>query len=173
MTSPPAWESPEPESSLPTPSVPEPSAPGSGSPVRESPLPESSLLESPVSESVLLERDLASVASARTWLAEFLTARDVEVSTIRDAVLLLSELVTNALRHGEGDIVCRVSMTDRDGSAWCVAVGDGTASVPQPLPEDEGRIGGFGLLLVERIADRWGVAAYPGGKIVWATVSDG
>ncbi|CAN5449556.1 ATP-binding protein [soil metagenome] len=122
-----------------------------------------------VSRAAVFSRDTSSVASAREWLSEFL-ADEVPAVNVSDAMLLLSELVTNTLRHGAGDIVCRASMRDDDGRL-CVAVGDASVSLPRVLPVDLRRVGGFGMLLVERIAEQWGVARYPGGKVVWATIA--
>jgi hypothetical protein len=39
------------------------------------------------------------------------------------------------------------------------------------LPLDPTRIGGLGLVVVDRIASDWGVAPFPGGKTVWAALS--
>ena len=85
------------------------------------------------------------------------TARD-------DAMLLLSEIVTNAVRHAHGEtILLTLTTTDRRLRA---EVHDESASPPTPRPSDE--TGGLGLLLVDQLSDRWGVDQHQGdGKTVW------
>jgi anti-sigma regulatory factor (Ser/Thr protein kinase) len=90
-----------------------------------------------------------------------------------DAVLLVSELVTNAIRHTlSARILCGIGMV----SEGCVRleVHDHDYSgrgLPrrEPGPDDEG---GRGLLLVEELSDTWGVdrSRLTGGNAVWATL---
>ena len=84
--------------------------------------------------------------------------------------ILVNELVTNALRHGAGDIVTRGSLVDGELS---VAVTDAGTELPALLPADPYRVGGVGLMIVDRLADRWGVHRFRGGKTVWATLASG
>jgi anti-sigma regulatory factor (Ser/Thr protein kinase) len=81
-----------------------------------------------------------------------------------DAVLLVSELVTNAVKYGgDGPIELLI---DRPGDQLRFAVRD--KGGPGPLPEirEPGASGGgHGLRLVDTIADRWGVEH--GSTIVW------
>jgi anti-sigma regulatory factor (Ser/Thr protein kinase) len=117
---------------------------------------------------VVLPREVSSVAKARRWLEDVI--EDVATpAQRRDALLMMSELVTNALRHGHGGIVCQVSLSD-DQDELRIAVTDASDQQPKLLAADPERIGGIGLLLLERLAARWGVAAFPGGKVVWATL---
>jgi anti-sigma regulatory factor (Ser/Thr protein kinase) len=113
-------------------------------------------------------RDVASVASAREWLASFLNSRGVAVRVAKDAALVLSELVTNALRHALGEIVTRSSVADHQ---VVLSVTDSCGDLPTMLPPDATRIGGMGLRVVDEVADAWGVAAFPGGKTVWAQLN--
>ncbi|MCO5991723.1 ATP-binding protein [Actinoallomurus spadix] len=81
------------------------------------------------------------------------------------AELLVSELVTNAVRHGRGEIhliVCAEEDTLR------IEVHDEAAeSVPQVRPAGEIDEGGRGLHLVGMLSSRWGAARTATGKIVW------
>jgi len=84
------------------------------------------------------------------------------------AVLLVSELVTNAVRHAGGPCALVVTFGD-DVVELCVE--DGQPEAPRPrearLLDESGR----GFLLVGALADGWGVRAIPGGKATWFLLS--
>jgi anti-sigma regulatory factor (Ser/Thr protein kinase) len=117
---------------------------------------------------VVYNRHAASVGEARTWIDGFLTQREIEDTVRDDAQLVVSELVTNALMHGDGALVLRASIID---AAVQVSVTDSGDALPEVLPIDPARIGGLGLIVVDRVASDWGVAAFPGGKTVWAALA--
>jgi anti-sigma regulatory factor (Ser/Thr protein kinase) len=110
-------------------------------------------------------------SAARRWLAAFLHGRQLTEAQRQDAELVISELVTNALRHGLGDVVVRTSLAD--GDLLQVSVTDSGPELPAMQPFDPGRIGGVGLRIVDRLASEWGVAPFPGGKTVWAVLVSG
>jgi anti-sigma regulatory factor (Ser/Thr protein kinase) len=118
--------------------------------------------------SAVFERNVHSVASARDWLSQFLGDHHVSDRVTADAILVLSELVTNALRHGLGQIVARGSIDSRE---LRVAVTDSGDELPQMLPLDPTRVGGLGLFVVGQVSSDWGVSPFPGGKTVWATLA--
>jgi anti-sigma regulatory factor (Ser/Thr protein kinase) len=117
---------------------------------------------------LVLDREAPSVVLARTWVGAHLHHRDVPASVCRDVELIVSELVTNALRHGLGRVVVRLDLSD----ATCVGVSvtDSGGGEPTVLAPDPNRIGGIGLRIVAEVSDNWGVARFPGGTTVWATV---
>ncbi|PAZ11583.1 protein phosphatase [Streptomyces sp. SA15] len=81
--------------------------------------------------------------------------------------LVVSELVTNAIRHAAGPIRLRLI---KDRSLIC-EVFDGGATAPHlrhPRTTDEG---GRGLLLVSQVTQRWGTRFLPEGKVIWAEQS--
>jgi len=92
---------------------------------------------------------------------------DLSRQAIDDAILMVSELVTNAYRHAgipEGDpIELRVSL---DSGTVRIEVADrGTTSRPEIGPA---RVeGGWGLKIVQQIANRWGTESGESGTIVW------
>ncbi|MFE3635874.1 ATP-binding protein [Streptomyces cellostaticus] len=83
------------------------------------------------------------------------------------AALLVSELVTNALRHATGPIGVRLVRPARLGGTLLVEVSDPLPDPPRERvarPEDES---GRGLQLVAGAARRWGTRPGGGGKTVW------
>lgn len=112
----------------------------------------------------------ASVRTARSGVRELLLARGVGDEACDNAVVVTSELVTNALTHSAGDrIVCRLHL-----SADVIRVevedqarGTGLPVLRRPGPDDQN---GRGLLLVDALSDAWAVARVPGrpGRTVWA-----
>ncbi|MEU0244796.1 ATP-binding protein [Streptomyces sp. NPDC006235] len=91
-----------------------------------------------------------------------------------NAVLLVSELVTNAVLHTPGAwVLCGVGRRTQGRFRLEVHDGDLTGrGIPDHCPglDDEG---GRGLLLVREIADSWGVTRSPltGGNAVWASLA--
>jgi anti-sigma regulatory factor (Ser/Thr protein kinase) len=76
-----------------------------------------------------------------------------------DIRLLVSELVTNAVRHADARSAGEVGLdVTIDRGRVRVEVADpGAGFEPQPRDDEMNRPGGWGLYLVDRIADRWGV----------------
>ncbi|WP_161789910.1 ATP-binding protein [Streptacidiphilus neutrinimicus] len=83
-----------------------------------------------------------------------------------DILLVVSELVANAMAHGAGVQEIAVTVDER---VLTVAVTDGEAAVPAPLPPgDPARPGGYGLHVVELLSRQWGTTCHASGKTVWA-----
>ena len=78
--------------------------------------------------------------------------------------LILSELITNAIRYGNGPI--RVRML-RDRSLIC-EVFDGSSTSPHLRYAATTDEGGRGLFLVAQLTERWGTRYTPAGKVIWA-----
>ena len=108
-------------------------------------------------ESAATARRLTQVVVLRQW---GLTPKMTE-----DAVLLVSELVGNAVRH-TGARVFGLRMRRRRG--WIrVEVRDPSRGLPCLMPVQEMDISGRGLFLVDKLSDRWGVDLLPRGKTTW------
>ncbi|WP_370963649.1 ATP-binding protein [Amycolatopsis sp. cg9] len=82
-----------------------------------------------------------------------------------DAQLLVTELVTNALRHGRGRPVLRLVVT---GGQIRIEVFDDDPALPVRRPADAD--GGWGLALVERLSSAWGTRRHGRGKVVWCAL---
>jgi anti-sigma regulatory factor (Ser/Thr protein kinase) len=85
------------------------------------------------------------------------------------ALLVLSELVTNAVLHGAEPIEVYVS---RDDDLLRIEVSDGGSRGDgvTPRTHDDPRPGGRGLHIVNSLASRWGTTDNDGGKTVWAEI---
>ena len=73
---------------------------------------------------------------------------------LKNANVMVSELVSNAFRHGQGQIELTVESTPDGVWASVHDEGAGVIATPEPRPAR----GGWGLYFVERLADAWGVA---------------
>ena len=111
-----------------------------------------------------LRAEPEQVAEARRLVADYLRDRGEEDGEV--AVLLTSELVTNAILYGLGPLELRAHT---EGSALRIEVRDQEPASPPVLRSDADltEIGGRGLQLVDTLADRWGWSAEPEGKVVW------
>lgn len=99
---------------------------------------------------------------ARQFLAENLAAWG-QRNLLAEAILALSELVTNAFLHGRGDITVRVTL----GKVLRVAVYDTGPGQPAMRQYSSTATTGRGLHLVESVSDRWGTTLDDHGKWVW------
>jgi anti-sigma regulatory factor (Ser/Thr protein kinase) len=122
-----------------------------------------------VGEQLKLGPDAA--ARARRALAPL--KGELPAERFQDVLLLVSELVTNSFRHAgsRADGVAILSV-DMDRERIHVEVKDhGAGFVPQPIriPSPD-RESGWGLTIVDRIADRWGVVEN-GSTVVWFEIA--
>jgi anti-sigma regulatory factor (Ser/Thr protein kinase) len=112
----------------------------------------------------------AAVAEARTKVCDAIGPEFAD-GTIQTVKLLVSEVVTNAVRHG--DSAQPVELRVEWDSEVRVAVRDrGEGFMPEPRVGALEEPGGFGLYLVGRLADRWGVETN-NGTTVWFVLRRG
>ncbi|NGO08079.1 ATP-binding protein [Streptomyces sp. HC44] len=114
------------------------------------------------------------VGEARCAMGEKLRTWRLPEQVRQDAILILSELVTNAIRHTPSTrILCCVGLTT-DGVLH-LEVHDQDLTARNLPPRDPGLDdeGGRGLLLVQHFADKWGAerSSLTGGNTVWAALT--
>jgi anti-sigma regulatory factor (Ser/Thr protein kinase) len=108
----------------------------------------------------------AAIGRARHDVEDALLDAEVDRRTTGDVMLLASELVTNAVRHAHG-AEFEVRLEVRPEVLRLEVHDEGAGFVPKIAPSDDGT-GGYGLYLVEKLADRWGVEREPG--VIWLEV---
>ncbi|MFB7941000.1 ATP-binding protein [Streptomyces sp. NPDC004779] len=115
-----------------------------------------------------------AIAAARAFTADFLaTATTVLPGGVEDehvelAQLVVSELVTNAIRHTAGP--CRL-LLELGRDTLEISVFDGEAAAPVPRGHDPRRIGQHGVEIVVAVCESLTVEPAPGGKRVRARLS--
>lgn len=118
-----------------------------------------------------------SVPQARHAVRDLLTRQQVPVGgdTVQGLLLIVSELVTNAVRHAallSPEVAVEVAV----GASWIrVSVEDNHPYRPKALDADQGQTGGRGLMLVREITTEAGGTCgveqtASGGKIVWSAL---
>ncbi|MGW2418662.1 SpoIIE family protein phosphatase [Streptomyces sp. NPDC001709] len=119
-------------------------------------------------------RDPAAVAPVRTACARRLTEWGLEHMAFT-AELILSELITNAIRYGTEPIAVRLLRTmplgDSAAGTLIFEVSDGSSTSPRMRRAKVTDEGGRGLFLVAQLAERWGTRYTPTGKVIWAEQS--
>ncbi len=112
--------------------------------------------------------DPASPAEARTRLASALAEQGVPQSVIDDAVLVVSELVTNGIRHGapRPDGTLEVSWEKFDGHVLVSVCDGGSVDTLEPLQLNDVSLSGRGLHIVNYVASSWRVENDGGTRII-------
>jgi anti-sigma regulatory factor (Ser/Thr protein kinase) len=115
---------------------------------------------------VLLSGGVDAPGAARRAIAE--NDSTLSASEQDDLSLLVTELVTNAVRHGGAatDRPLQIDFRRRAGRIRVEVVDPGTDFEPA-TPKSGDSSGGWGLFLVDQIAERWGVCPAPAGTCVW------
>ncbi|MFE9257777.1 SpoIIE family protein phosphatase [Streptomyces sp. NPDC006879] len=97
-------------------------------------------------------------AAVRAWGAR---ERADEIELVAD------ELITNALMHTDGPAIVTIRVLTDSERRLRVDVEDGSSALPRRREAGEQGVSGRGLLLVDRLADLWGVESRGSGKCVW------
>ena len=102
------------------------------------------------------------------WVARravmHLIGDESSVEFVSDAMLITSELVTNATMHSDGPGVLRAEYRQQ---LLRVEVTDGSDALPEMTADHYTAAGGRGLRLVNDLATRWGVRQLLPGKTMW------
>lgn len=97
-------------------------------------------------------------AAVRAWGAR---ERSDEIELVAD------ELVTNALMHTDGGAIVTIRVLAGPERRLRVEVEDRSSALPRRREAGESGVSGRGLMLVDRLAESWGVDSRGGGKAVW------
>ncbi|MFJ2646175.1 SpoIIE family protein phosphatase [Streptomyces sp. NPDC087420] len=106
----------------------------------------------------------AAVARARKYATDQLTTWDMSEDVEFAAELIVSELVTNAVRYATGPISLRLI----NGDSLICEVSDGSNTSPHLRLAAALDEGGRGLFLIARTSRRWGTRQTSAGKTIWA-----
>ena len=112
--------------------------------------------------SVDVPRDKDAPALARK-LAQARFAHDLPAQQLDDLLVVVSELTSNAVLHGAGEIRLRVSV--ENGCVYGEVIDDGTGFVQDVRVRGIGEVGGKGLVIVAALAEQWGI--HEGSSHVW------
>jgi anti-sigma regulatory factor (Ser/Thr protein kinase) len=101
-------------------------------------------------------------------------ADGLPLSMLDDARLLLTELITNAIQHGHLEHGDRISVTvRREAAGLVVEVSDPGDGIPPSDGRPPGSGNGWGMTLLERLADDWGVEPVAdGGTLAWFRLAE-
>ena len=113
------------------------------------------------SASIVLHPDPQSVAMARRFVVASLAGSGVDSDI---AALIVSEIACNAVLHARSDYEVRVRVLEKVAR---VEVTDENIRAPQPAPRMLDATSGYGLQLVDALANSWGVLSDPAGKTVF------
>jgi anti-sigma regulatory factor (Ser/Thr protein kinase) len=117
-------------------------------------------------ETMALAAEPVAASHARAWLTAH-AASLVEDDRLGNLALAMSEIVTNAVRHGKPGGEIHLAATPKP-NFLCVQVTDeGPGFVPRPGAMASDEYGGFGLFLVEHLTRRWGMTREEGRTRVW------
>ncbi|KIF68888.1 hypothetical protein HY68_10210 [Streptomyces sp. AcH 505] len=138
--------------------------------------------EVPTSSSMAVTHGPAGVGEARHRMREQLHRSGMSDSVVDDAVLILSELLSNAWRHGrplghteigDGDIRAAWQV-DKSGRLTVEVTDGGGPTRPVPSTPSVTARGGRGLNIITALAQDWGVRDSASGEVtVWALVNEG
>jgi anti-sigma regulatory factor (Ser/Thr protein kinase) len=106
----------------------------------------------------------SAVPQARQVLRESLGAAGLDEDATSVAELLVSELVTNAVKYGQPPVWLLVEL--RPGLVHA-SVSDTSTELPERRPVDDDAEGGRGLLVLDALAGSWGAVSVESGKYLW------
>ena len=131
-----------------------------------------------VRDVMVLDHDPASVPAARARVAQRLAHLPGDL--LDDTLLVLSELLGNAVRHGAAATAGPTAASAGGVEVrWALAPGavhlevvDGGGGEPRVVDRGERAVSGRGMAIVEALSQSWGTTALDGGRrVVWSTIT--
>jgi anti-sigma regulatory factor (Ser/Thr protein kinase) len=107
------------------------------------------------------------LAAAAAGQARRFVRRSLDVAAqqvLDDIELMVSELVTNAVLHAASQPRVDIVL---GREAFRVEIYDDDPTLPELRDSSPDALGGRGIILVDRLASRWGAEPHGGGKVVW------
>ena len=124
------------------------------------------VLNDPLAEvRVILTAEGGSCARARQVVRAAAASWELSEDLVDDAQLVVTELVSNGIDHGEGPITLTVT---RRAAGMLVEVHDLSEKQPLVRPVDPSSARGRGMQLVQALSVSWGTTPDGRGKVVWA-----
>gem|GEM_PF-60340 len=122
--------------------------------------------------SLRLPWTISSAVDARRALVSELHASRVDATVVDESEIVISELVSNAVRHAEplADGTIEVSWSIRADVVEIEVTDGGGVTTPQPAPRSMWSSNGRGLRIVGSLAHEWGVEENRTGSTVWASM---
>src|SRR5688572_5646367 len=114
-----------------------------------------------------LASDRYAATEARRFARQWAAQHAVTAHVINDIELVVAELVSNAVLHGQPPIDFELSQSN-DGTVRG-EIRDGARAAPQPSATSER--GGFGLRIVDARTSCWGSTTHADGKQVWFEIA--
>jgi anti-sigma regulatory factor (Ser/Thr protein kinase) len=116
-----------------------------------------------------IPRDARAPGRARRAVEAF--ADDLGTAVAADVKLMVSELISNSVKYGGAGAISLALRSQEPGHLHAEVVDGGGRFVPRERDRPTTEVGGWGLYLVETLADRWGVRE--GGAHVWFEIETG
>jgi anti-sigma regulatory factor (Ser/Thr protein kinase) len=110
-----------------------------------------------------LEPEYSAVRQARSLIRDPLKRWGLE-DLIDSSELLVSELVTNAIKYAHGEVLLRLIL---EPDSLVCEVHDSSPALPRVLQVDKDAENGRGLHVVSQMSSRWGMRRTVAGKVVW------
>ena len=115
---------------------------------------------------------MSSAVDVRRAVVSELRSLKVDATVVDEAEIVISELVSNAVRHARPlpDGTIRVSWTVRGAVVEVEVTDGGGPTTPHPAPRSLWSPNGRGLRIVRSLAHEWGVLEDPSGRTVWVSL---
>lgn len=141
-------------------------------PAHEEQAPPSGSASGDASKTVRVPWSPSSVSLVRRTIVQDLTSRGIAVDTIDESEIVVSELVSNAIRHARPlpDGTLRIHWKVKAGVVEVEVTDGGGETTPRPAPRTLWAASGRGLRIVRSLAHEWGVAVDRHGSTVWASL---